>query len=314
MKHTPPAPRIKAPAKPGRRASAAAKRLPAWGEGKSVIFPLALGISFVIHALVLAVQFKFPDLSNSFKKDSGLEVVLVNARHAKAPKQAEALAQANLDGGGNTDAKVVASTPLPPKERRQEGDQLIDAKRRVETLEAAQRKLLAESRAKDTAMQVAKNSDSPAETPREVSGADLADSAAAIARLEARLDKQLNEYAKRPRKKFVGARTQEYRFAQYVEDWRQKIERVGTLNYPDSARGKLYGSLMMSVVVRADGSVVRININRSSGHSVLDEAAERIVRLAAPFAPFPPNIRRDTDELEITRTWTFTNSDAVRTE
>ena len=149
-----------------------------------MIFPLALGISFVIHALVLAVQFKFPDIANSFRKDSGLEVVLVNARHAKAPKEAEALAQANLDGGGNTDAKVVASTPLPPKDQRKDGEQLIDAKRRVETLEAAQRKLLAESRSKDTALQVTKNSDTPAETPREISGVDLADSAAAIARLE----------------------------------------------------------------------------------------------------------------------------------
>ena len=141
-----------------------------------------------------------------------------------------------------------------------------------------------------------------------------ADSSAAIARLEARVDKQLNEYARRPRKKFIGARTQEYRFAQYVEDWRQKIERVGTLNYPDSARGKLYGSLLMSVVIRADGSVKRVNIHRSSGHAVLDQAAERIVRLSAPFSVFPANIRRDTDELEITRTWTFTNADAVRTD
>jgi len=314
MTRTPSAPKIKGPAKTTRRASAARASLPAWGQGKSVIFPLALGISLLIHALVLAVHFKFPNLGNALKKDSGLEVVLVNARHAKAPKEAEALAQANLDGGGNTDAKVVASTPLPPKERRQDGEQLIDAKRRVETLEAAQRKLLAEARAQDKVVQAAKNSDTPAETPRQVSGVDLADSAAAIARLEAKLDKQLNEYAKRPRKKFVGARTQEYRFAQYVEDWRQKIERVGTLNYPDSARGKLYGSLLMTVVVRADGSVARITIERPSGHAVLDEAAERIVRLAAPFAPFPPNIRRDTDELEISRTWTFTNADAVRTE
>ncbi len=299
---------------PAKAAASARKQAVVPSRRGSAIFPLALSISLLLHAIILAVHFQFPNIADSLKKASGLEVVLVNARHEKAPKKAEALAQANLDGGGNTDAKVVASTPLPPKDKRREGDQLINAKRRVEKLEAAQRKLLAEARTKKTVTQVATNSDTPAEKPREVSGVDLADSAAAIARLEAKLDKQLNEYAKRPRKKFIGARTKEYRFAQYVEDWRQKIERVGTLNYPDSARGKLYGSLMMSVVIRADGSVARINIHRSSGHKVLDEAAQRIVRLAAPFAPFPPNIQRDTDELEITRTWTFTNADAVRTE
>ena len=102
---------------------------------------------------------------------------------------------------------------------------------------------------------------------------DLAESARAMARLEGEINKNVDEYNKRPRKKFVGARAQEYRFAQYIEDWRQKVERVGTLNYPDAARGKLYGSLLLSVSIRADGSVDKIGVQRSSGHKVLDEAA-----------------------------------------
>ena len=310
MTRMPKPPKIKAP----RHARAVDVPGPRRGAQTSPLFLAALGVSFLLHAVVLAIQFKFPDIAQSLKKDAGLQVVLVNARHAKAPEKAEALAQANLDGGGNTDTKQMASTPLPPKEKRVDGDQLTEAKRRVATLEAAQRKLLAESKTKQQVQQVQKNNETPADEPAKVSGADLADSAAAIARLEAKLDKQLNEYSKRPRKKFIGARTKEYRFAQYVEDWRQKIERVGTLNYPDSARGKLYGSLLMSVVIRADGTVGRITIHRSSGHPVLDQAAENIVRLSAPFSPFPPNIRKDTDELEITRTWTFTNADAIRTE
>ena len=150
------------------------------------------------------------------------------------------------------------------------------------------------------------------EPPPEVSGLDLLDSAAAVARLEAQIDRDLQELAKRPRKKFIGARAQEYRFAQYVEDWRQKVERVGTLNYPDAARGKLYGSLLLSVSIRADGSVEKVSVQRSSGHKVLDEAAVRIVKMAAPYAPFPPDIRKDYDIIEITRTWTFERSDRVR--
>ena len=115
-----------------------------------------------------------------------------------------------------------------------------------------------------------------------------------------------------PRRAVGKRRAQEYRFAQYVEDWRQKVERVGTLNYPDAARGKLYGSLLLSVSIRADGSVDKVGVQRSSGHKVLDEAAVRIVKMAAPYAPFPPDIRKDYDIVEITRTWKFERSDRVR--
>lgn len=303
---------VKPPKPRAKTASPKAAGL-ALARGSSSPVILAFGVSVLLHGALLSLHFEFPDLKKAFKKDNGLEVVLVNARHARAPDKAEALAQANLDGGGNTDAKKMASTPVPPKDQRKDGDQLVEAKRRVQELEAAQRKLVAQAKAAPTTQAVKQNSDAPAETPREISGTELMDSAAAIARLEAKIDKSLNEYAKRPRKQFIGARTKEYRFAQYVEDWRLKIERVGTLNYPDSARGKLYGSLLMSVVIRADGSVESINIHRSSGHKVLDNAARRIVELAAPFAPFPANIRRDTDILEITRTWSFTNADAIET-
>jgi protein TonB len=122
----------------------------------------------------------------------------------------------------------------------------------------------------------------------------------------------MEEYNQRPRKKFIGARVEEYRFAQYVEDWRQKIERIGNLNYPDAAKGKLYGSLVLTVVIKANGDLERVEVNRSSGQSLLDDAARRIVQMAAPYAAFPEAIRRDTDVLEITRTWTFTNADRLR--
>ena len=126
--------------------------------------------------------------------------------------------------------------------------------------------------------------------------------------------RNIEEYNQRPKRKFIGARVTEYRFAQYVEDWRQKVERVGNLNYPDSARGKLYGSLVLTVAIKQDGELERVEISRSSGHQVLDEAARRIVRLAAPYAVFPEAVRRDTDILEITRTWSFTGADQLRAD
>jgi protein TonB len=131
--------------------------------------------------------------------------------------------------------------------------------------------------------------------------------------LEGEIAKELDDYNKRPRKKFIGTSAVEYRFAQYFEEWRTKVERVGTLNYPEAARGKLYGSLVLTVTIRNDGSVAGIEINRSSGHKILDDAARRIVAMAAPFAAFPPAIRHDTDVLEITRTWNFTQRDSLET-
>jgi protein TonB len=101
--------------------------------------------------------------------------------------------------------------------------------------------------------------------------------------------------------------TSEYRYARYVEDWRAWVERIGNEHYPEEARGRIYGTLRMTVVIGADGRLVHAAIDESSGSPVLDRAARHIVKLSAPFPPFPPEVARDTDVLEITRTWIFTN-------
>ena len=129
--------------------------------------------------------------------------------------------------------------------------------------------------------------------------------------MQAQINRRIEDYNQRPRKEFVGARAREYRFAQYVEGWRMKVERLGNVNYPEDARGRLYGSLILTVSIKTDGSLEAVEINRSSGHQVLDRAAERIVRLAAPYSAFPPDIRKDTDVLVITRTWTFAPGDKL---
>lgn len=272
----------------------------------------AFAISLTLHGLLLLIQFRLPD--SKPVRDKGLEVVLVNTRHAKAPDKPDVLAQANVDGGGNTEQNVRPSTPLPPQPTRRDGDALIEAKRRTPEPVRDQKQVITRDKAPAKVAAAPKKVEQPVPQaePPQVSGLDLLDSAAAVARLEAQVDRDLQELAKRPRKKFIGARAQEYRFAQYVEDWRQKVERVGTLNYPDAARGKLYGSLLLSVSIRADGSVDKVGVQRSSGHKVLDEAAVRIVKMAAPYAPFPPDIRKDYDIIEITRTWKFERSDRVR--
>lgn len=118
--------------------------------------------------------------------------------------------------------------------------------------------------------------------------------------------------ANRPRRKAIDASTREYHYADYLEAWRRKVERVGNLNYPEAAkRRKMYGSLVLHVAIRADGSLEQVRVLRSSGFDPLDQAAVRIVELAAPFSPLPPAIRTETDVLDITRTWQFLSNNRL---
>ncbi len=271
-----------------------------------------VGASLVLHALLLTLHFRFPDKLRWQTEPHPLEVVLVNAKTVEKPQRAEVKAQANSEGGGNVEEPRRAKSPLPAT--RATGRDLTEARRRVEQLEKQQQQLLA--KAAESKASVAREEPKVPAPPAEArpSGRELADLSLAAIRLQAQIERQVAEYQKRPRKVFIGARAVEYRFALYEEGWRAKVERVGTLNYPAEARGKIYGNLRLTVTLRPDGSIERVELDRSSGLKVLDEAAFRILRMAAPFAAFPPEIAKDTDLLVITRTWFFAQGDKIWTE
>ena len=275
---------------------------------------VALVGSIAFHILVvIGLGFKIIPMPKWDAPHNVMDVVLVNAKSATRPEKADALAQANLDGGGNTDEKRRASSPFPTVSENEPSRELKAAESRMRQLEAEARELM--TRMKSTA-QVTQVEVAPKGSPKaDAEARDLVEKSLEIARLEAQIKRDFQAYQERPKRKFVGARAQEYRFAQYVDTWRLKIERIGNLNYPAEAKArKLYGSLQLTVAIKADGEVENVEINRSSGHKVLDQAAIRIVRLAAPFERFPDNIRVDTDILHITRTWTFTRADQVTAE
>lgn len=278
---------------------------------------LALLLSFTLHSIfLLGVNFKFPDPAKRSHDGMPLEVVLVNSKSVSKPLQADALAQANLDGGGNTDLRRRAKSPLPVlKKNERSPDQPTQAQRRVAQLEAQARKLMTQVQSAKPLNQQEiklKIDRQKVETP---SAMDLVQSSLEAARLEAQIAKDREEYQQRPRRMFIGARAQEYSFTRYVDDWRIKVERIGNLNYPEAAkRQKIYGSLLLTVSIKADGTVESVEINHSSGKKVLDAAAIRIVELASPFAPFPEAMRKKVDILSITRTWTFTRSDQLTGE
>jgi protein TonB len=273
--------------------------------------PASLAVSLALHAFLLfGIVFVMPDPRNLAKSLEPLQVVLVNSSSNSRPDKADALAQHNLDGGGNTEQDRQAKTPFPTME---DGKQFTpeQSAMRLKLLEQENKRLMAQFKSMHTIAPVKNTKRQPEGT----SGDDLVQRSLEMARLDAQINKENDAYQKLPRRRFIGARTQEYRFAQYVENWRIKVERIGNLNYPQAAREKkIFGSLQLTVGIRADGSVKSVEINHSSGKSLLDAAAKRIVLLAAPYSPLPPDIRRDTDEIYITRTWTFTEDDKLESE
>lgn len=268
--------------------------------------------SAILHALLLTAHFSDAGRKQTDLGAKPLQVVLVNAKSRSRPTNAPALAQANLDNGGNTDQKVQATTPFPAVRDTEPQPELTQQLQRVKELEQQQARLLTQVKSPVVLDKPAPVAKPQAQLGQAPDATDLMARSLEMARLEAQIERQHRAYQERPRKKNIGARTEEYRFARYVEDWRMKVERVGNTNYPEEARQKkLYGSLLLSITIKADGSLERVEVDRSSGSKILDEAAKRIVQMASPYAPFPDDIRRDFEIIEITRTWTFTRSDQV---
>ncbi|PXW86804.1 protein TonB [Nitrosomonas sp. Nm84] len=291
---------------------------------------VAMAASLFLHVIVLfGMTFQFPQPKLD-KIATSLEVVLVNNKTPTKPTKTELLAQDNLDGGGNTDDNRRAKTPFPvlpkskpltrkPTTSKPTNKPVTDdiaMQQKVKQLEQEAKKLMTAVDETKQAQQLSTLPDEAEDEDEDTApdAADLLLRSLDIARLRAQIDQDHDDYQKRPKRKFVGARTKEYRFARYVEDWRIKVERIGNLNYPEAARkGKLYGNLQLTVSIRANGSLEAIEIHRSSGEKILDEAAINIVKLAGQngFAPFPPDISKDTDILHITRTWVFAPSDML---
>ena len=291
-------------------------------------FQAALFISVILHGTFLfGTYFKVPDPRQFKGNQSALDVVLVNSKSSERPIDPKVRAQANLDGGGNTDEKRRAKNPLPSQndETTQLEETTAQASRAARQT-ASQAKVITAPNDPQRVEQQATAQASEAGNPSSADGdASLVPSNSLanrvlqrvrqMSRLEAEISKDWSAYQQRPKRKFVGARAAEYRFAGYVEEWRMRIEKIGNENYPEAARkNNLYGSLLITVAIRANGGLENIEILRSSGNKILDAAAIHIVELAAPFAGFPLELREDTDVLHITRTWSFTKANELISE
>ncbi|SFL46587.1 TonB family protein [Rugamonas rubra] len=276
----------------------------------------AIGISLLVHGALLAVHFVAPTAFRLQPADPGLEVILVNAKHNKAPLKADALAQANLDGGGTVD-KGRSKSPLPDMRKVETGDSVKAVKRRISELEQKQSELLTQARPNPFAAAPVTEKNKPDPAP---SGADLLETSKAIARMSAEISETIEDQNKRPKKTFVTPSTRGVGYAIYYKTMQKRIEDVGTLNFPQQNGRKLYGQLVISIPVFQDGTIYQrdggAKIDRSSGNAALDAAALNIVRRSAPFGKFPPNmLSNEKDDLwVIITTFKFTREDRLQAD
>ncbi len=272
---------------------------------------LSLLVAAALHAvIILGVTFTPGVLERvAPEKDPPLQITLVHQRSDKAPEDADLLAQANLEGGGSSADKLSprspSYTPLPQPSAGA-GMAVTLPAAPPPSPQTAQDAPLTRSESeyavrKDTA---------PADRPRQpMTAEELVARSMEIATLSTEISQSMETYAKRDRHRYISAQAREYRDAAYLDAWRAKIEFIGKMNYPEEAkRRNISGSLLLDVAINANGSLNSITLLRSSGSKVLDDAAMRIVRLAAPFSQFPDELSSDTDVLHITRTWEFLDS------
>jgi len=293
----------------GHQQSTQTTQTEAFGEGDRA--GLSFFISILVHmVIILGVTFALPKLKE-LEGLPTLEITLVQTNTSKAPEKSDYLAQANQQGGGTTARPETAMSPLPITEI---GESSIT----IPVQQAMPRPMI-KSEKEQTELLASKNSNRKVRQTKSMPDKQDRQTMPANpgilknqqylrerSRLNAQLSRQWNEFQQLPRRKYINARTREYKYAAYMVSWQAKVERVGNINYPEEARRRgLSGDLVLDVVLAANGSLDEVKIIRSSGYKLLDDAAMRIVALSAPFQPFPENIRQETDLLHITRTWKF---------
>lgn len=294
-------------------AAAKSPELPSAGVQPSDRLGFTLFLAAALHAaLILGLGFTLAEPSQISKT---LEITLSTFKSQEKPKEADFLAQDNQQGSGTLEHKAA------PKTTEQALFQDSEVKRVTPPAAPQQPALRQQAPKAAVATRAPQQQKTPVNreeakpTPQTQAAPvfDRAQLSSEIASLEAELAMEVQQYAKRPRiNRQNSAATSRDISAWYRDEWRKKVERIGNLNYPDEARRqRIYGSLRMAVTLKNDGTITELQILESSGHSVLDEAAKRIVRLAAPYSPFTGELAQQFDQIEIIRTWRFERGDRL---
>ena len=279
-------------------------RIRAW---RPSVMQLALTISVTLHAAVLGVRFVDPQDFNRVFQDTPLEVVLVNARSTEAPTKAQAIAQANLAGGGEGDTGI-ATSPLPPSPSQLIGDEQTDASKQIEQMQEQQQQILAQIRRDIAAMPVP----DPRKAATTAAEREQEEKRQQKLRQLAQIEKQINEQNARPRRRYISPATREEVYAIYYDKLRHKIEDKGTANFPTLNGHKLYGELTVNLTIDARGRIVESEVVRSSSSRFLDQRALAIANAAAPFGSFSDDMKSKADQIVVTSRFRFTKTEGMQ--
>lgn len=275
------------------------------------VLTIALFVAAAVHAIVF-LGVSFQPFLDEMRTPPALEVILVQKSDGEKPDEAAYLAQSSQDGGGDTDENARPSSPFSgPLDTESDGlaPTPIQASSPSPSADSAEEVVTAVFA--ETLVRTEQNTDATEEVdaPEDLV---LIEQNMDIARLAAEIDRQQEEFAKRPKETYVNARTTETASAEYMYRWIEQVERIGNLNYPDDARRRqLTGALILIVGIYKNGEIESVTIDESSGHKLLDDAAVRIVELAAPFDAMSGQLAEETDILYIVRTWEFQSSNSV---
>lgn len=272
---------------------------------------MTIFFALLFHGIVILGITFVSSPSAKQKIPPSLDIILVNTSNSETPEEADYLAQTTQDGGGNSDEKVrrtdLFSAPTLSKEAGIAQQQSVtqtpvkkqESKKAYLTQSSSTHKVKTQDKHQN------KEKHEQILTPQQKN--------MLAARMAEELSLTFQEYSQRPKEKFLTSRTKEYIAASYMRNWIDKIERLGNADYPDAAiRERLSGTLILDVVINSDGSLKEINLRRSSGHQILDDAAKRIVQMSSPFQAFPANLQKQADIIHITRSWEFQSNNQLR--
>jgi protein TonB len=274
----------------------------------------ALMLSALLHVTLLTIRFVDPEgFERAFQKTT-LDVILVNAKSDEKPDRdkAQAIAQASLTGGGDATDKRIAATPMPPMPHEAEGDSAVNEnrrQRRINVMLGQQEQLLAKVREQLAAMPRF-DPDRQAHDPE---ARALEERRRQLTMMLAAIERRVREENSRPRKRYLSPATLGASYALYYDEMRHKLEARGTANFPQADGHKLYGELVMALLINHDGRILDARVMQSSGNRILDRLAEAIVQASAPFGHFTPEMRKDTDQLDISALFKFTHEMTLET-
>jgi len=262
----------------------------------------ALALSVLLHGVVLTIRFVDPEGFKRAFEQTSLDVILVNARADEKPDKAQAVAQVNLAGGGEAADKRIVSTPLPPMPVESEGNAATNQnQRRIQDMQQEQEQLMAQVRKQLEAMPRA----DPARLADDPDARAQEERRQQLTKLLAAIERRVQEENSRPRKRYLSPATLGTTYAQYYDEMRRKIEARGTANFPQVAGRKLYGELLMALLINHDGRILDARVVQSSGNRILDRLAEAIAHSSAPFGNFTAEMRKDTDQFDVTARFKF---------